>query len=456
MKTLKYMLRCIPKSFVLFGKALKNSKRDFWISIQALFWVSLLLSIVFYFAEHAAQPTEYRNWWQSFVWTVTRYIGDPGHFAGEGPITLAGRFIDTFIGILKILIYAVPAGIVAKSYQAEMEADKKANHLQECREKMWKSFKRIRNTDTGYRVVPRNISLVSLAVKYNLTENDIIETVGKFEEFRLCNLGDAQSRSEHPHDRLAVELIPFNKKTVDGYDIVKTSYGIKINRSSNVTIVAPTADREASIGSFAYYLAQFGGFNLISRLFVEKDHDRVSYLTLEMDEKTWEKSLKDFVEDIKNSSPSEGNWNIIVTATKKAPTAQVHFAHKNKSGLSETTLNGTMLNNLFSNLSNTLNTKYKLVSDMDNSEFLPVGKKNIAVVAGAGSINNAFIMRLSYSFITWTDHWTNIIVDMADAIRDNMESTERQQRFKTGTETRKLTEELWKKKGIGYGDDENS
>jgi hypothetical protein len=49
MKKLKSILQCIPKAFVLLGKALKNSKRDFWISIQVLFWISLALSIPFYF-----------------------------------------------------------------------------------------------------------------------------------------------------------------------------------------------------------------------------------------------------------------------------------------------------------------------------------------------------------------------------------------------------------------------
>lgn len=448
MKKLKSILQCIPKAFVLLGKALKNSKRDFWISIQVLFWISLALSIPFYFVEHTAQPDEYQNWWQAFVWTITRYIGDPGHFAGNGPITLTGRFIDTFIGILKILIYAVPAGIVAKSYREEMEADKKSRHLQECREKIRKSFKRVRNTDTKYRVVPRNISVASLSVKNNLTENDIIETVAKYKEFRLRNLADAQPRSEHPQDRMAVELMPFSEKTVEGVSIERTSYGIKINRHSNVTIIAPTADRENSIGPFAYYLAQFGGFNIVSRLLADDNHDRISYLTIE--EK--EPALEDFINDIKGLSTSDKNWNIIVSATKKAPTAQVHFAHNNSEGKAITTINEATLQQLYDNLSSKLKSQHNIDSDMDNSAFLSIGEKSIAVMTGAGNINNAFIMRLSYSFITWTDRWTDIIVDMAETIRDRIESPERQQLLKIGTETRKETEKLWKKKGVGFGD----
>ena len=64
-----------------------------------------MLALLFYFVEHTAQPEEYKNPWDAFVWAITRYIGDPGKFAGKGPVTLVGRYIDTFIGILKILIF---------------------------------------------------------------------------------------------------------------------------------------------------------------------------------------------------------------------------------------------------------------------------------------------------------------------------------------------------------------
>ena len=158
MDKMKQSLQTILKSFVFFGRAFKNAKKDFWISIQVLFWVSLALSVLFYFVEHAAQQEEYRNWWQAFVWTLTRYIGDPGHFSGNGPVTLVGRHIDSFIGIMKILIFAVPAGLVANGFRKAMEDDRKEKHLQECREKILKSFKRVRNPETGYRVAPRNVS----------------------------------------------------------------------------------------------------------------------------------------------------------------------------------------------------------------------------------------------------------------------------------------------------------
>ena len=50
-------------SFVLFGRAFKNAKNDFWVSIQVLFWITIVLTIIFYIVEHTAQPEEYGNPW---------------------------------------------------------------------------------------------------------------------------------------------------------------------------------------------------------------------------------------------------------------------------------------------------------------------------------------------------------------------------------------------------------
>lgn len=434
-------LSSIPKAFVLFGRAFKNAKKDFWISIQVLFWVSLALSIIFYFVEHAAQPEEYPNWWQAFVWTITRYIGDPGHFAGEGPITIVGRHIDSFIGILKILIFAVPAGLVANGFRKAMEDDRKAQHLQECREKIQKSFRRLLNKETLYRVAPRRISLVTLQAKKGMTENDIIDTVSKFDEFRLRNLATSQTLDEHPQDQLVIEMLPLNYETVDGYIIKRTSYGIKIDRKSNVTIVAPTAATENSIGHFAYYLAQFGGFNYISREFVLDVDEPASYYTLGSDKKKWEEPLDEFVNDITEMSKGGEKWNIVVSAADNLHETQVHFVHRTnaKCNVKMLTLDEAKLQGLYDELSETLKTNYNLLSDMDE-KYRPVGSKNIAVVTGGGNDNNAFCLRLSYSIITWTDHWTPIIVDMAKVLKRHLEAPDRQEWVEN---------KAWKEKGVG-------
>ena len=443
---LKDSLSSIPRAFVLFGRAFKNAKKDFWISIQVLFWVSLALSIIFYFVEHAAQPEEYPNWWQAFVWTITRYIGDPGHFSGKGPVTLVGRHIDSLIGILKILIFAVPAGLVANGFRKAMEDDRKEKHLQECREKIQKSFKRVLNKKTLYRVAPRRVSIVTLQAKKGMTENDIIAAVSKFDEFRLRNLAATQTAEEHPQDRLVIEMIPLFEKTVDDFDIIRTDYGIKIDRHSNVTIVAPTAGTENSIGHIAYYLAQFGGFNLISREFIQDVDEPVSYYTLDGKEDEWEDPLKAYVKDLKELSNSSEKWNIVLSASDNVHNTQVHIVHNtnDKCKVRKTTLDEAKLQAMYTELAGTLKTGYELECDMDE-KYRPVGNKNIAVVAGGGSTNNAFCLRLSYSIISWTESWAPIVVDMAKVVKQHLEAPDRQE-F--------VVDPSWKKKGWGQGEGE--
>ena len=437
-------LKTIPKAFVFFGRAFKNAKKDFWVSIQVLFWVSIILSIIFYVVEHAAQPEEYPNWWQAIVWTFTRYIGDPGKFSGNGPITLTGRHIDTIIGILKILIFAVPAGLFANGFRKAMEDDKREKHLLECRRMIQKSFRSVQNKATLYRVAPRRMSIVTLQAKKGMTENDIIDTVSKFDEFRLRNLATSQTVNEHPQDRLVIEMLPLNETTVDDYSIVRTKYGIKIDRQSNVTIVAPTAATENSIGHIAYYLAQFGGFNYISREFVSDVDDPFSYYAITGKKEEWEEPFIEFKKDIEDlSKNNKGHWNIFLIAADNVHDTQFHFVHKanDKCDVAQTTLDEAKLMAMYDDFAKTMEGNNEFHSDMDE-KYRPVGSKNISVFTGGGKENNAFSLRISYSVITWIENWAPIVVDMAKVFKRHLETPECQEWVEN---------KAWKEKGVGLG-----
>ena len=213
---------------------------------------------------------------------------------------------------------------------------------------------------------------------------------------------------------LVIETLPLKKKTFDGFAIEHTLYGVKIDRKSNVTIVAPTAATENSIGHCAYYLAQFGGFNFISREFVQDVDEAVSYYTIDGEEKEWEEPLNRFVEDIKGLSNGTEKWNIVMVAADNVHDTQVHFIHKTnaKCCVSMTTLDEAKLNEVFDKLAATLKADYDLGADMDE-KYRPVGNKNIAVLAGGGNTNNAFCLRLSYRILTCPGRWVPTLSDMA-------------------------------------------
>lgn len=429
-------------SFVLFGRAFKNAKNDFWVSVQVLLVATVVLAMLFYFVEHIAQPEEYNNPWDAFVWAITRYIGDPGKFAGKGPVTLTGRYIDTLIGILKILIFAVPAGLVANGFRQAMADEKRKRKLEEFRERITKSFRRQQAKTNHFRFVPRRVAVTTLQAKKGLDTKDIIDVASKFPEFRLRNLADTQPASEHPIDRLVVEMIPFASPAMDGATVEKSDYGIKIDRKSNVTIVAPSSVGEHAIGHFAYYLALYGGFNYISKE-VEPDVDEpVSFYTVN---DTKPAIIGSFIEDIKRLSTGENKWIIVLVSSDSIHDTQFHFVHKTKDGSGlppTTTMNEQQFQNLYKDLEELLREKYCLASDLDD-KYRPVAKKNIGVITGGGTENNAFTLRIAYSVSAWDDRWQAIIVDMAKAIKGKLETPE-----KNDFDEKNLA---WKIQGYGFG-----
>ena len=145
-------------------------------------------------------------------------------------------------------------------------------------------------------------------------------------------------------------------------------------------------------------------------------------------------------------SLSNEKWNIVLVSSDNIYDTQFHFVHRanEKSGLSQTTLDEERFNELYSAMAEKMHEEFEYLSDLDE-KYRPVGKKNIGVITGGGTTNNAFTLRVSYSVTTWTDSALPIVVEIAKAIKLHLEAPERNQ-----------FEELpsWKLKGCGYGENE--
>lgn len=265
-------------SFKLFWNAIKGSGPDIWVSLQVVIGITVVLAIIFYFAEHRAQPEEY-GFWQSIWWALLRYIGDPGKFAQVAPVTMVGRIIAMLIGILGILIFAIPAGVIGARFRKAIDDDKRKNDLDDYRKRMTKSFRRVANKslrtyldklpDKGgdklkkLNFVPLNRTFSRMQVRQGLDAKDVSDVCRSFPEFRMKNLAQAALAEDEAADRLVVEHFPIN-----------TVYGCCINRGSKVTIISTSSYSELGTGWFSYYLAKLGGFNYISKD-IEVDPDEV-------------------------------------------------------------------------------------------------------------------------------------------------------------------------------------
>ena len=290
-------------SFKLLWQAIRSSRESMWASIQVLIVLTVALATVFYFAEHKAQPEEY-DYWRSLLWAFTRYIGDPGKFSGDGPITFTGRLIASLIGIVGILIFAVPAGLIGSGFRTAIENDLRKKHLEDIGNRLHKAFRRKQDAKTMFRCVPRYISLGSLQALKNMTERDVIDAVEYNPPFRLRNLATAETKGAHFQDQLVIEMFPYN-----------TEYGAYIDRSSNITIACPTSVSEAGIGNFAYYLALIGGFNFISKE-VERNVDEPSSYYLIADETTPAERAK-YLNDLRHlAGKGKERWTIFLISSE--------------------------------------------------------------------------------------------------------------------------------------------
>ena len=423
-------------SFILFGRAFKHARKDFWVSIQVLFWITIVLTIIFYVVEHTAQPDEYASPWQAFVWAVTRYIGDPGHFAGNGPVTLTGRYIDTFIGILKILIFAVPAGLVANGFRKAMDDDKRQRQLAAFSDRLHKAFRRRQDRYTRLKVVPRFVSVTDIQARQRMDVKDILDTIDFCRDLRLRNLATTQNITEHPQDRLVVEHFPVEATSA-------RDYGCLIDRGSKVTIVSTSSDAESGIGHFAYYLALYGGFNYVSKEFAQDPDVPCSYYTIS--DPDAEEPLKHFLADIKALAKDENHWVIFMLSASGAdePThpTQFHFVHNVQTKLGQqptTTMDEDRFRQLFRLLSDMLSQEFALLSDLDEY-YKPVGKNNIGYRIGGGKVCNAFTLRTAFSVTVWDDRHIAIVRRMADVINQCI-----------GTGEAIQDEKSWKENGFGY------
>ena len=311
------------KSWKLLEDTFREKKRELIVSMQFLLVITLILSLILYFCEHEAQPDVYDNGFSSVLWAFGQYIGDPGGFAENPPITGLGKAIACIVGLLGIAIVAVPAGILGAGFTEAIEHERDNEKLKAYQEKLHNSFTSMLDRPTRYQAIPPYRTFAHIQSRQNMTADDIIETVNATPGFRVVNLQATIPIDKNPVDQLAVEHFYHNR-----------SYGSFIDRGSRMTIIAPSSYIDDCTTFFAYHLAKIGGFNFISREFGDRGKMKSFYLLKGVDDST--PGFKEYREDIENLLSREGAWSLTYLIASGAnepeyPT-QIHFGTGNAKG----------------------------------------------------------------------------------------------------------------------------
>ena len=423
------------KSFRILGDAIKSKKEELSVSMAFLSILTIILSFLLYFSEHAAQPELCENGWKTMVWAFAKYLGDPGKIADFPLVTVWGNIIAIIVGVMGIAIFAVPAGLISSGFIEVIEERKHTEEVNANTEKLFKAFERKLDRPTGFQIMPMYISIAEIMYRLQMSEPDIFDVIKISDSFRLVNLAATQPVDKHPEDRLVVEHFCIN-----------TEYGVCIDRGSKVTIVSPSSFVDPIMSNFSYYVAKIGGFNYVSRELGEMRPYKSYYLVDEIDGVS---GLRAFMDDINRLTSREGSWCITLLAASGAvepelPT-QFHFCYGGKKGDESYDANGLLIHDIptfddmYQDLLGKLKTEYGF--DSDRQRYHDSSNPKIFVRhLEHPDIFNAFVVRIAWSVTCWDMRRIQVAKMLADSFAEHFDGG-----------IKPYSEEL-KIKGIGYSD----
>ncbi len=308
------------KSFNLLKEAIADKRHELIVSMQFLVVITVILSLILFFAEHEVQPDVYNNGFVSVIWAFAQYIGDPGSFADTPPLTTVGRVIACIVGLLGIAIVAVPTGIIGAGFTEAIEKKKKEAEVEEDASRLKNAFERKLDRPSEWQIVPPFRTIDDVKTRLAMKSDNLTDAVNHGPGFRLVNLITSIPNEHFLPDRLAIEHYYQN-----------TPYGSCIDRGSNITIISPSSMIDVGIGWFSFYVAYIGGFNYISRE-VGARAPYLSYYAYDEDKKA--EGLDDYNRDLTKLLSRPKSWGVTVLTASGAqePEYPDHQVHMNIGG----------------------------------------------------------------------------------------------------------------------------
>ncbi len=429
------------KAFNILSRAIRAKKEEMVVSLQFLAIVTLILSFVLFFVEHAAQPEVYDNGWTSVVWAFAQYIGDPGGFADTPPITFTGRIIACIIGILGIAIFAVPAGLIGSAFTEVMEEDAKEDELKENNYRIneFMLVKSIKRCNVFWPA--KNISTADLQLELGLSDTEIIKAVHNSKNLRLKNLAAAISSG------------PKTDMVVVNQFHVNNSYGCHVDRGSSVTVVNPLGRGDNGLSYFDWHIAQIGGFNYVANELFSRTHSdsdrRCNFYTVTEESKA-DLFFQKYINDI-TCDKGKNDWIVVIAGeqiVKNSP-YDFHFELGGERGEKSFDFDGCIpwdaakVEQLFKDFSETLERKLQMKTDMH--EIQPkVGKENLARYLKTRTEANVLLLTVSYDLMIFNKNVYDAILNVAEVLNRNLEMRKPQELHLDEYKVRPIESQYWR------------
>lgn len=232
------------KSFPIIKRAIIDKKAEIFVSLQAVTVITIILSVIMYEIESAANSKHFTDIPKTLAWSISKFIHDAGGYGDFEPVTAYGQIIATIIGILGIAIFAIPAGLIASGFLHELEEEKKRKDIDTKRERLGKAFREVRNEYLDKDVPRKYITLVQAKSRLNLSEGDIISVAEQHKGIRL-RYKRVNTTDSYP-----------NALLIEHYDATADYGTLEQGDSHLITVISPNSYDETSIGHFSRCLAR--------------------------------------------------------------------------------------------------------------------------------------------------------------------------------------------------------
>ena len=245
----------LVKSHSLIINAMRNKKYELYISMQVVIIITVILSAILYFVENPSQPENFSSITDAFLWSISKFIGEIGGYGDFAPITVMGKILATFVGILGIAIFAVPAGIIASGFVEEIENIKKQEENDHFFQKIATSFTtehlvahiRAKSRLNLTHIRRKLLTFNDVKFKMNVPESNLLAIAEMEKSVRLRNY------MKEGKEYTVVEFFEDN-----------APYGTFTNRNSAVTVISTHSKDQPFMGHFSYSLSEYLSANYLS------------------------------------------------------------------------------------------------------------------------------------------------------------------------------------------------
>jgi voltage-gated potassium channel len=358
----------LVKSHALIINAMRSKKYELYISMQVVILITVILSAILYFVENPSQPENFSSITDAFLWSISKFIGEIGGYGDFAPITLMGKILATFVGILGIAIFAVPAGIIASGFVEEIESIKKSEENDHFYDKIAASF----STEhlVNYIRAKANVKLEHIRRKM-ITFNDV--------KFKM-NIPEANLLAIAEMER-SMRIRNYMKEGKE-YTVVEffednAVYGTFNNRGSKVTVISTHSKDQPFMGHFSYALSEYLKANYVS---VEKysatDFDPEKSVNFALNDAYLEETGCDAIEVFKKDLASLSENNALTILVRAAGSGFDNFE----------VLNGKAAGEDFCSLGGTFDDVSAL--SMFRTEFQKIVKNNAQTIGFQSRLGN--------------------------------------------------------------------